>query len=349
METVARHSASPEKQPFSILHADLNHLRILNQTRGRLYGDSVVRWMEIVLREESNAATYRVGGDQFSVFLTAGTLADHEEQSKRIFARLNREGEQLGISTPAARLALIHYDDDCNYSFHDMMFHLEETMFDLQTKRGRSIHIYSARDLIRSDRQTGYTNSQDPAYTEEVLRSISNSTLGHLLFMGRMLDTAQQTSYTDAISGLPNMRAALLKIEKEIAAKQSFTLLLMDGDNTRAYNNVSYACGDDMIRKVGAVLSENLRPGDFLARWRSGDEFIVILPNTTGEDGRIVGERFRLAIKESSLNWMFPTTITTGIATFPHHGSDIDSMVDAAEKALKKGKDGGKNQVVLSA
>jgi GGDEF domain-containing protein len=75
---------------------------------------------------------------------------------------------------------------------------------------------------------------------------------------------------------------------------------------------------------------------------------MAILPNTSGEGGRIVGERFRLSVKETSLNWMFPITITTGVATFPEHGSDVDSMVDAAEKAMKQGKDKGKDQVVLA-
>lgn len=346
VEALARLSNSGRKQPFSILHADLNHLYTINQTRGRSYGDSLLRWLEIVLREESNAGTYRVGGDQFSVILTAGTISDHEEQARRIFARLAREGDQQGIQTPAARLALIHYDDDSPYSMHDMMFQLGETMFDVKNERDRSIHFYSARDLLKS--QSTDTSSQNKSHTEEVLRWIANDVIGHLFFMGKMLDNAQQTSYLDAISGLPNMRAVLLKLEKEIAAKQPFTVLLMDGDNTRAYNNVSYACGDDMIRKISAVLSEKLRPGDFLARWRSGDEFMVILPDTTGEGGRIVGERFRLSIKEASLSWMCPITITTGVATYPEHGSDVDSIVDAAEKALKKGKDQGKNQVVLA-
>jgi diguanylate cyclase (GGDEF)-like protein len=261
---------------------------------------------------------------------------------------LNREGEQLGIPIPAARIALVHYDDLNNYSLYDMMFQLGETMLDVKSKRDRTIHVYHARDLIKSGTQAGDINLREQSHTEVVLRWIANDAIGHLFFMGKMLDTAQRTSYLDAISSLPNMRAALLKLEKEIAAKQPFAVLLMDGDNTRAYNNVSYACGDDMIRKISAVLSEKLRPGDFLARWRSGDEFMAILPNTSGESGRIIGERFRLSIKEASLNWMFPITITTGVATYREHGSDVDSMVDAAEKAMKQGKDNGKDQVILA-
>jgi diguanylate cyclase (GGDEF)-like protein len=347
VETLSQYSARTEKRPFSILHADLNHLYMLNESKGRTYGDSVVRWMEIVLREESNAATYRIGGDQFSVILTAETTGDSEKLANRIFARLNREGEQLGIPTPAARIALVHYDEPDNYSLYDMMFQLGETMFDVKSKRDRRIHVYHARDLIKSEIRAGDTNLHDSTHTQEVLRWIANDTIGHLFFMGRMLDIAQLTSYLDAISGLPNIRAALMKIEKEIASKLPFAVLLMDGDNIRTFNDVSYACGDDMIQKVSAVLSDKLRPGDFVARWRSGDEFVAILPNTSGEGGRIVAERFCSAIKEASQSWMFPTSITVGIATYPEHGSDVNTLVDVAEKAMKKGKDEGKDRVVL--
>jgi len=93
VETLSQLAARAEKQPFSILHADLNHLYMLNTSKGRAYGDTVIRWMEIVLREESRAPTYRIGGDQFSVILSTGTITDGKEVSDRIFARLNREGE----------------------------------------------------------------------------------------------------------------------------------------------------------------------------------------------------------------------------------------------------------------
>lgn len=342
VEALARMSVSIGKQPFSILHADLNHLYTLNQTRGRSYGDSVIRWMEIVLREESSAPVYRIGGDQFSVILASGTIPDYEELSSRIFARLNREGEQLGIPVPAAKLALVHYDDPDDYSLNDLMFQLGETMFDVATRRDGTIHVYYARDLIKSVSQAGGQHS------DEVLRWIANDAISHLFFMGKMLDTAQQASYLDAISGLPNMRAALLKMEREVASRRPFAILLMDGDELTRFNDVSYACGDDMIQKVSATLSEKLRPGDFLARWRSGDEFLAILPDTPGEGGRMVGERFCSSIREASQNWMFPATITIGVATYPEHGADVSTLVDVAEKAMKQGKDGGKDQVILA-
>ena len=129
---------------------------------------------------------------------------------------------------------------------------------------------------------------------------------------------------------------------------QSFSILLIDGDNIRVYNSINYAAGDEMIREMSAVFKDNLRPDDFVARWRSGDEFIVILPDTPGQDATRIGERFRLAVKQASQTWRFPVTISIGVASYPTHGDSINTLVDEAESANKRAKDQGKDQVVLA-
>ena len=352
VETLDRLASLEEKQQFSILYTDMNHLEMLIAEKGRSYGDSALRWMEIVLREESHAPTYRTGADEFTVILTSGTPPDHEELLNRIFARLNKEGEQLGIPAPAATIALVHYDDDRNISLIDVMFQLGEAMMDVKTKRDRTINRYFARDLIGSEIQVEEQSQRDEYHSQGTLRGIANQAIGLVLFMGRMLDDAQNASYLDSISGLPNMQAALLKMDKvlndAISSNQPFSILLIDGDNLRLYNNISYAMGDEMIQNLSAVLSEKLRPGDFVARWRTGDEFIAVLPNTTSEGARIVGERFCSAVRETSQAWRFPASISTGISTYPKHGNNINALVDVAEGAMKHAKDEGKDRVVLA-
>jgi diguanylate cyclase (GGDEF)-like protein len=170
--------------------------------------------------------------------------------------------------------------------------------------------------------------------------------------MGKTLDKVREEAYTDAISGLPNMKAALRSMEKTLenfkANQGSFSILMIDGDNIRLYNNINYAAGDEMIRDMSVVFKNNLRPNDFIARWRTGDEFVVILPETTKEGAKIIGERFRLAIKEASKSWLFPTTISIGVASYPLHGENINTLIDKAESANKHAKDQGKDQVVLA-
>lgn len=344
VETLDQFSWGKEKQPFSILYTDMNYLQVLNETKGHAYGDSVIRWMEIVLREETQSTPYRIGGDEFAVLLTRTSRSENEALLLRIFARFNREGEQLGIPVPVVRISLVHYENDTRISLNDVMFQLGEAMLDVKTRRDRTINVLWAKDLMSAQPSPAEEENE----SQSTLRWIANHAIRRVLYVSKMLDEAQKTSFLDSISGLSNMRAALLKLEKEISLKQPFSLLLMDGDELTRYNNISYAAGDDMIQKISMILSSKLRPGDFIARWRTGDEFIAILPNTSSEDARIVAERFCSSIREASKAWRFPTSITVGIAKFPAHGTTVQQLVDKAECALKKGKDLGKDRVILA-
>ncbi len=330
----------------------MNYLTLLNETKGHAYGDSVIRWLGIALQEESNSITYRIGGDDFAVILADGVQADYEELLNRIFARSIKEGEQLGMPSPPARFALIHYDAEHNFSINDVLFHLWEAIRDVKRNNEGTINIFLARGLIHSAATTDEQSRDAILHSWEVLRYIANNAINRIVMMGQVLDIAQKTSLLDSISGLPNMRAALLKMDKTIhdavVSNQSFSILLIDGDNLRRYNNISYATGDELIQNMGRVLSEHLRPEDFIARWRTGDELIAILPNTSTEGARIVGERFCAAIREASKNWKFPTSISIGIAIYPKHGDDVNVLVNAAETANKHAKDGGKDRVVIA-
>lgn len=351
VETLDKMSSEEGRGSFSILYLDMNFMTMLNKTKGHSYGDSVLHWLGIVLQEESRSTTYRMGWDDFSVILTDGVHAEHESLLQQLFARLNKEGEQLGIPTPPAAIALIHFDASYIFSINDIMFHLGETVRDIKLNKERTIRIFQAQELIKSKAKADEQSPDSILYSWDALCSIANEAIGRILAIERMLDATQKTAYLDSISGLPNLRAALQKMEKTIndaaVSKQPFSILLTDGDNLRKYNSISYAAGDTAIQNIGAVLSKNLRPGDFVARWRTGDEFIIILPNTFGEGAKIVAERFCSAIREASKAWVLPSSISIGIATFPKHGSNTNELVDWAESALKRAKDEGKDRVIL--
>ena len=352
VETLEHMSTQEEKSQFSILYTDLNRFYELNETKGHVYGDSVVRWLGIVLQEESHLPVYRISGDDFAVILTDGSRNEREELLERLFARVCKEGKQLDLSSPPAKIALIHFDDNLVCSITDVIFHLWETIYDVKKNKSGTVSIFEAQDLLKSTTKAEGQSHENLNRLWDVLQFIANNAIGGFVGMGQKLDIAQQASYLDSISGLPNMRAALLKMDQAIkdavSSNQPFSILLIDGDNLRKYNSISYAAGDTAIQNIGAVLSKNLRPGDFVARWRTGDEFIVILPNTFGEGARVVAERFRSAIREASRAWNFPTSISIGIATYPKHGDKVNALVDVAEMANKQAKDEGKDRVILA-
>ncbi|MGD8402290.1 MAG: diguanylate cyclase [Anaerolineales bacterium] len=347
-------ASSVVKQPqySAILFVEMNHMRFLNKTKGRSHGDSAIRWMGILLAEESNQnAVYRLGGSEFAVLLRLGSYNEHSQFVERIQERMNREAESLGFPDSPADMALIIYDEAP--SLESMLMQMGEAMIRVKNSGKSRTMIFNATDFkIPAQSSLSSWKPENDSDASFAVRWLSRKNIHQVLEMGKTLDKVREEAYTDAISGLPNMKAALRSMEKTLenfkANQGSFSILMIDGDNIRLYNNINYAAGDEMIRDMSVVFKNNLRPNDFIARWRTGDEFVVILPETTKEGAKIIGERFRLAIKEASKSWLFPTTISIGVASYPLHGENINTLIDKAESANKHAKDQGKDQVVLA-
>jgi diguanylate cyclase (GGDEF)-like protein len=181
----------------------------------------------------------------------------------------------------------------------------------------------------------------------EGLNTATLDMIRKLARVGELLDQSLKLAYTDTLSGLPNMNAALRyldEFQEEFRQSDSeFSLFLIDGDNLGEYNKISYQRGDEMIKEMGITLKRVMRPNDFIARWRSGDEFIVVLPNTSLEEARFVGNRLRERIKTVSLEWQFPVSISIGIVGYPQNGRTINELIDRAEQALRLAKAQGKD------
>jgi diguanylate cyclase (GGDEF)-like protein len=98
---------------------------------------------------------------------------------------------------------------------------------------------------------------------------------------------------------------------------------------------------------LGEVLKQEMRPNDFVARWRSGDEFVIVLPETSLEIAQNVGNRLRENVKKASQGWQFPITISMGVSCYPTNGNSINELIDCAEMALRLAKEQGKDRVAI--
>lgn len=191
----------------------------------------------------------------------------------------------------------------------------------------------------------GLTKEESLGATRELLTAL----VPHIAESYLLLERAQDLALSDDVSGLPNHRAAQTvlgeKFSTSIKKRAPFSILFIDGDNLRQYNDISYQKGNSMIRKLGKILASQLRRGDFLARWFSGDEFLIVLPGTDRREALQVGERLRLLVEETTKDWLFPITISVGIASFPEDGSDLEALLRKAEEANACAKKRGKNRV----
>ena len=325
------------RSPFSLMSLDINRFGELNQTRGHVQGDAALRWIGILLKETAQAPVYRIGGDELVAVFEGGPHSHHESQSRLIFDRLNQEADQIGLKIPAATITVIHYTGEENISPSEVFIQLGASIFEVKRQERKTFKVFQA-------------NRMEPDHNLAYLRWISGHLIHHMVDLGSVLDESHQMAYTDPITELPNQRAAQEQLERSLErASESgnpLSLLLIDGDDLRLYNQISYAAGDEMIQRLGATIQRNLRPGDFLARWRVGDEFLVLLPETDCQQAIRVGKRLCNAVVKASQEWFIPVSVSIGLASYPDHGSHPEVLLKQAEEANERAKRAGKNQVV---
>jgi len=332
LELFSHRFNSSTYSPFSLLLVDLNNFMKFNKEHGQEQGDAVLHWVSIVLKD-TELPVYRIGGDEVIVVLTGGTSEEKEKLARNVFSRLNRESAQFDWSNPAS-VMLIHFGNE-KLEIADLWIAISDALQDAKIERGRGFLVnHYARVNTGNNYQLGVIN----ILTER------------LLSFATRLEASNQLAYLDPNTQLPNSLAAEKEIERTLnQAEQTngrFSILFIDGDNLRLYNDISYSAGDEMIRNLANTLSHHLRPGDFLARWRVGDEFFVILPDTPSDKALHVAERLRASVEHESKAWKIPVSVSIGMADYPTRGKSIRELLDAVEKSAKQAKDNGKNQVV---
>jgi len=322
--------------PFTLVSLDINNLTEVNNTHGHEAGDAAIRWFSLVLSEETEGMVYRIGNDEFALILTDESPEVNEKKIERLVKRLDEESNQNYLQSPPARIAAINFTN------------LEE--ISLETIFG---YFYYAISRKR-DYPEVYFSVYDAA-DKQLVGEMNLGTLDmvkKMAMLGKVLDESYRLAYTDSITGLPNMHAMQEKLETTIEEAETqndcFSILLIDGDNLSAYNEVGYLTGDKMINQLGATLKDALRPGDFLARWRYGDEFLIILPRNNIAGAKHTGERLRRKVEEVSQAWEFPISISLGVACYPEHGKKIEDLLRQVEKALREAKNKGKNRIEVA-
>jgi diguanylate cyclase (GGDEF)-like protein len=164
------------------------------------------------------------------------------------------------------------------------------------------------------------------------------------------------TARTDPLTKLSNRRDIWEKIEAEkirgARTKKSFSLILCDIDNFKSFNDkYGHDCGDFVLVSTAESMRSFLREQDCVARW-GGEEFLLLLPETGVEGGRVLAEKLRENIVRHTLKYKgvsFSITMTFGVAAYDYTGSrSISDCIKAVDNALYEGKKIGKNCVVVA-
>jgi diguanylate cyclase (GGDEF)-like protein len=318
----------------TLIGIDVHQLRRVNRIHGFERGDQLLRWLGIALRDEMGSTVYRIAGEAFVIVITGGSAESHDSRAQSLFKRLNDQAQQLSMEIPVVTMAVIHFPANTALNTPLVWKNLNERMEGIDGNE--PFKIFDAEPL------------QD---NPEMVRAIELMA-ERIMSLGYMLNLTFRLAYMDPVGNLPNLIATRRKLDLTVAEamskQQPFSLCLIDGDDLSRFNAVSYAAGDQLISQLSSALMAAIRPGDFVGRWRFGDEFIIILPQTRVEGAVTLADGVRAAIKETSQAWMFPVTVSIGVVEYPRHGSSVDELVNHAERALKAAKDAGKNRTVVA-
>ncbi len=167
-----------------------------------------------------------------------------------------------------------------------------------------------------------------------------------ILLEMRVLLQKEDSAYRDELTGLFNRRSFNQELPREMERFRRFghvfSMLMIDLDHFKAFNDThGHSAGDQALREVANALLETARLYDRVVRY-GGEEFAVILPQTTEAEALVVAERIREAVGRRNISFcgedLGVITTSIGLASFPKDGMDMQGLVQSADFALYQAK-----------
>ena len=163
---------------------------------------------------------------------------------------------------------------------------------------------------------------------------------------------AKQRANTDELTNLFNHRYFHQRLDEEISRSSRFgkifTLIFLDMDYFKTYNDVSgHLAGDEILKHIGRHIKESVRDIDICFRY-GGDEFAIIVPETTLDDGGKIAERIRKGIESQMDLQGMPLTCSIGIASWPTDGVMHEEIIQSSDAAIYYAKRTGRNRICLA-
>jgi diguanylate cyclase (GGDEF)-like protein len=206
--------------------------------------------------------------------------------------------------------------------------------------------------LVALDRQP---SAREPRLSESMLRAVrillepASVALDNALLLKR----AEALSVTDDLTHLYNSRYLNLVLRRETKrasrSGRPLSLLFIDLDGFKEVNDThGHLFGSRALVEAAAVIRSSARETDVVSRF-GGDEFALVLPDTGGEGAYAVGERIRERIAAHRFltgdGLDIHLTVSVGVATLPDVANSSEELVQAADKAMYRVKDSGKNGI----
>ena len=197
-------------------------------------------------------------------------------------------------------------------------------------------------------------SAQEDAFSSHQARVISilcnqaAVSLENSAIIGKM----EELAITDGLTGLYNHRyfqeAFQQELERAARQQQTLTLLIMDIDHFKGFNDsFGHPAGDFILKSLALLLKKNARKIDLLARY-GGEEFAALLPGIDKRNARKTAERWRKTVQRSTFKsegQSYAITLSIGYATYPADGDSKMGLIEKADRGLYVAKENGRNQV----
>ncbi|MBL7995242.1 GGDEF domain-containing protein [bacterium] len=223
------------------------------------------------------------------------------------------------------------------------------------------VENYQGKTITRAILMVGQQNKKRLIESKDLLQRYGYSvglTLGHVDvydFLHENYRNFKQQAITDGLTGLYNRRFFNEELDREMQRSirhfLKMSLILLDVDHFKKYNDTNgHQAGDDVLKKVAAVLRESTRVCDMECRY-GGEEFALILPETSKIQALNIAEKLRNQIEETYFQNQEKQphgnlTISVGVSTFPDDSLDVTQLIQNADAGLYKAKEAGRNCVM---
>ena len=200
-----------------------------------------------------------------------------------------------------------------------------------------------------------YQRSMKLHATRQLLKDSEQHLQHQILEINALQGLLKEQALRDSLTGLYNRHQLAEVLPRESARCQRhdhpLSLVLVDVDHFKGINDrLGHQVGDEVLRQVARRLMANIRASDWCFRY-GGEEFLLVLPETHIQDAWHKTESLRQHFETAPLRCgelQIKLTISAGLACFPKHGTDMDTLISAADKALYSAKRQGRNRALMS-
>lgn len=275
----------------------------------------------------------------------------------RLDAFLNKRSSLQVFSVSLIIIVVIAaLDHATGYEVSSSIFYLAPTVLATwygSLRQGVFFSIFSAMAWLIVDKTSGHNYSQAiiPFWNAIVRFGFFIVTAVLCMKVKSQLENEQRMARLDRLTGAMNGRAFEEEAQRilSIAARYGRPSVMgyIDLDNFKSVNDTfGHTAGDEVIRVIASILSQSVRATDLVGRM-GGDEFAVLLPETSFSGAETMFEKLRERLLHEVKERLWPIGFSIGVAVFRTAPPSVDEAVKLADELMYRVKKGGKNNILF--